>query len=113
MSSRIHAWAADAAKAPLKPFEYDPGPLGAEQVEIAVEHCGVCHSDLSMLDNEWGNGTYPLVPGHEAALGGYLHGVGEPYELVQIFVRAASLFEHLHAFEQLGVAHPAWRALPT
>ena len=74
MNAKIRAWAADAAKAPLKPFEYDPGPLGAEQVEIAVEHCGVCHSDLSMLDNEWGNSTYPLVPGHEivgtvAALG--------------------------------------------
>ena len=55
MSSRIHAWAADKAKAPLKSFEYDPGPLGPEQVEIAVEHCGVCHSDLSMLDNEWGS----------------------------------------------------------
>jgi uncharacterized zinc-type alcohol dehydrogenase-like protein len=74
MSSRIHAWAADAAKGPLKPFEYEPGPLGAEQVEIAIEHCGVCHSDLSMLDNEWGGSAYPLVPGHEivgtvAALG--------------------------------------------
>jgi uncharacterized zinc-type alcohol dehydrogenase-like protein len=74
MTTKIHAWAADKARAPLKPFEYDPGPLGAEQVEIAVEHCGVCHSDLSMLDNEWGSSTYPLVPGHEivgtvAALG--------------------------------------------
>jgi hypothetical protein len=38
----------------------------AEDVEIAVEHCGVCHSDLSVLDNEWGITTYPLVPGHEA-----------------------------------------------
>ena len=66
MSTRVHAWAADKAKAALKPFEYDPGPLGAEQVEIAVEHCGVCHSDVSMLDNEWGNAQYPFVGGHEA-----------------------------------------------
>jgi len=37
----------------LRPFEYNPGPLGAGQVEIDVEHCGICHSDLSMLNNEW------------------------------------------------------------
>ena len=63
--STIHAWAAHAAGARLEPFEYDPGPLGDEQVEIAVEHCGICHSDLSMLDNEWGMTVYPFVPGHE------------------------------------------------
>jgi len=61
----IKAWAAKEAGGRLEPFEYDPGPLGAEDVEIAVEHCGICHSDLSMLDNEWGMTTYPFVPGHE------------------------------------------------
>lgn len=62
----IKAWAAPSAGAALEPFEYDPGPLGDEEVEIAIEHCGVCHSDLSMLDNEWGMTAYPFVPGHEA-----------------------------------------------
>ncbi|MGH8458770.1 MAG: NAD(P)-dependent alcohol dehydrogenase, partial [Nevskiales bacterium] len=65
MPSLIHAYAATAVGAPLKSFEYDAGPLPPEQVEIAVEHCGICHSDLSMLDNEWRNTRYPLVPGHE------------------------------------------------
>lgn len=64
--SKIKAWAAPAAGAPLQAFEYDPGPLGPEDVEIAVEHCGICHSDLSLLDNEWGFTQYPFVPGHEA-----------------------------------------------
>ncbi|MFC5513514.1 NAD(P)-dependent alcohol dehydrogenase [Massilia jejuensis] len=63
---RIRAWAAQAPGAVLEAFEYDAGPLGAEDVEVQVEHCGVCHSDLSMLDNEWGITTYPFVPGHEA-----------------------------------------------
>ncbi len=63
--STIKALAATSAKAPLTPFEYEPGPLGDEQVEIAVSHCGICHSDLSMLDNEWGMSVYPLVAGHE------------------------------------------------
>jgi uncharacterized zinc-type alcohol dehydrogenase-like protein len=62
----IKAWAAMSAGGALEPFEYDPGPLGDEEVEIAVEHCGICHSDLSMLDNEWGLTAYPFVPGHEA-----------------------------------------------
>lgn len=49
----------------LQPFEFDPGELGAEQVEVAVEYCGICHSDVSMLENEWGMTKYPIVPGHE------------------------------------------------
>jgi alcohol/geraniol dehydrogenase (NADP+) len=61
----ITAYAAPAAGAALEPFVYDPGPPGDEDVEIRVEHCGICHSDLSMLDNEWGRSGYPLVPGHE------------------------------------------------
>jgi len=78
--SMIRAWAAPAAGAPLQAFEYDPGPLGGEDVEIAVEHCGVCHSDLSLLDNEWGMTQYPFVPGHEAigrvvAMGPHAKGV--------------------------------------
>jgi len=64
--SQIHALAAKEAKAPLQPFSFDPGPLGDEQVEIAVAYCGICHSDLSMRNNEWGMTQYPFVPGHEA-----------------------------------------------
>ncbi len=65
-NTTIKAYAALEKGAPLKPFEYDAGPLGPEQVEIAVTHCGICHSDLSMIDGEWGMTKYPLVPGHEA-----------------------------------------------
>ena len=63
--STFHAYAATESKGALKPLEYDPGPLHPEHVEIKIEHCGICHSDLSMLDNEWGRTKYPLVPGHE------------------------------------------------
>jgi alcohol/geraniol dehydrogenase (NADP+) len=62
----VKAWAANAAKEKLESYEYDPGPLGPEEVDIKVEYCGICHSDLSMLDNEWGITTFPFVPGHEA-----------------------------------------------
>lgn len=59
------AYAASRPKGPLEPFSFDPGPLRPEEVEIQVTHCGLCHSDLSMLDNEWGMSKYPFVPGHE------------------------------------------------
>lgn len=61
----INAYAASKAGGELKPFEYDPGPMGYHDVEIEIEHCGICHSDLSMLDNEWEIAEFPLVPGHE------------------------------------------------
>jgi len=64
--SEIHALAARQAGGRLEPFSYDPGPLGDEQVEIEVLYCGICHSDVAMLNNEWGMSQYPLVPGHEA-----------------------------------------------
>lgn len=53
--------------AALEPYEFDPGPLQDEQVEIAVDYCGICHSDLSMIENDWGMTKYPLVPGHEVS----------------------------------------------
>ena len=65
MSTPVRALAALGKGQTLQPFEYTPGPLGDEQIEIAVESCGICPSDLSMLDNEWGISQYPFVPGHE------------------------------------------------
>ncbi len=63
----IKAYAAMEEKQTLRSFEYDPGELGDYQVEIEVAYCGICHSDISMIDNEWALSTYPLVPGHEVA----------------------------------------------
>jgi alcohol/geraniol dehydrogenase (NADP+) len=61
----VHAYAAKAAKAKLEPFDYEPGPLAAEDVEVRVTHCGICHSDVAVIDNDFGFSSYPLVPGHE------------------------------------------------
>lgn len=63
----VHAYAVKDAKSPLEPFEYELGPIGPNDVDIAVESCGICHSDLSMLENEWGMTKYPFVPGHEVS----------------------------------------------
>lgn len=61
----VNAFAATKPGAPLEPFTYSLGKLGDHEVDIAVESCGICHSDLSMLNNEWGMTQYPFVPGHE------------------------------------------------
>jgi FAD dependent oxidoreductase/Alcohol dehydrogenase GroES-like domain len=64
--TQIHALAASRPHGRLEKFSYDPGPLGDEQVEIEVQYCGLCHSDLSMLNNDWQITQFPFVPGHEA-----------------------------------------------
>lgn len=65
--STIKAYAAKSAGAPLEPFEFSPKPLGDEEVEVSVDYCGICHSDLSMIHNHWGMTQFPLVPGHEVS----------------------------------------------
>lgn len=71
----IKAYAVMEAGGKLEPFEYDPGPLSDHDVEIDVDYCGICHSDLSMINNEWGVTQYPFVPGHEVA--GRISAVGK------------------------------------
>lgn len=61
----IKALAAKDPTSALTPFEYNPGALKSDQIDIKVEYCGICHSDLSMKQNEWGMTAYPFVPGHE------------------------------------------------
>lgn len=78
----VRAYAATEPGGELKPFEYDPGVLDREEVEIDVEYCGICHSDLSMLDNEWGITTYPFVPGHEVV--GTIAAVGEGVKTLNV-----------------------------
>jgi uncharacterized zinc-type alcohol dehydrogenase-like protein len=71
----VHAYAAAEANGSLKPFEYELGSIGSEDVDIDVESCGICHSDLSMLENAWGMTQFPFVPGHEVI--GTISAVGD------------------------------------
>ena len=63
--SEIHGLAVHAAGAQLLPYKFDPGELQANEVEIKISHCGVCHSDVHLIDNDWGFSKYPFIPGHE------------------------------------------------
>ena len=59
------AYAAFAADAPLAPFSFERRDVGPHDIAIDIKFCGVCHSDLHQVRNEWGGSKYPLVPGHE------------------------------------------------
>ena len=61
----INSYAAQSQGAKLTPHAFDPGRLGNNEVEVAVTHCGICHSDVHLIDNDWGFSSYPLIPGHE------------------------------------------------
>ncbi len=62
---KIRALTAPSARSGLSFSEMDVNPDGEHDVVIRVTHCGICHSDIHMIDNDWGMSNYPLVPGHE------------------------------------------------
>lgn len=63
--TEIRGWAAHGPKQKLELYSYNAGALGSEEVEIAVEYCGLCYSDLSIINNDWAMTQYPVIPGHE------------------------------------------------
>ena len=63
--SEIQGLAVHAAGAHLLRFKYDAGELKEDEVEVKISHCGVCRSDVHLIDNDWGSSKYPFIPGHE------------------------------------------------
>lgn len=61
----VKSYAAQSAEKPLAPYALDRREPGADDVEIEILYCGVCHSDIHTARNEWGGTSYPVVPGHE------------------------------------------------
>jgi uncharacterized zinc-type alcohol dehydrogenase-like protein len=58
-------YAASSATSPLAPLKFQRRDTGAQDVQIEIQYCGVCHSDLHTVRNEWGGAVYPCIPGHE------------------------------------------------
>lgn len=85
---KVHALAAYAPGEALRPFEYEASPPEGHDCLIRVQACGLCHSDIHVLDNDWGGPTYPLVPGHEA---------------IGIVADAGPLVTHLGVGDRVGV----------
>lgn len=63
--TKVLAYGVASATSPLKPMTIERRALGAKDVKIAIDYCGVCHSDIHFAHNDWGFSQYPLVPGHE------------------------------------------------
>lgn len=81
-SNTINAYAILEQGGKLEKYSYDVGELAAQEVEIEVYYCGVCHSDVSMMENEWGMSEYPIVPGHEVI--GKISAVGSAVESLEV-----------------------------
>src|ERR1700754_1163603 len=67
MSSKItvHGYAAQSAKSPLAPFQFERRTPREHDVLIEIAYCGICHSDIHQARDEWGGSNFPMVPGHE------------------------------------------------
>jgi alcohol dehydrogenase (NADP+) len=58
-------YAAQSKTSPLGPFHFDRREPGPKDVVVAIDFCGICHSDIHQVRDEWGGSIYPMVPGHE------------------------------------------------
>ncbi|MCX4780648.1 NAD(P)-dependent alcohol dehydrogenase [Streptomyces sp. NBC_01264] len=65
--TQVAAYAAPAPKAPLERITVPRRPVGAHDVLIDIKFAGICHSDIHQVTDGWGEGIYPMVPGHEIA----------------------------------------------
>jgi alcohol/geraniol dehydrogenase (NADP+) len=84
----IQGLAVHAAGAELLPLKYDPGNLRPQDIEVRITHCGVCHSDVHLIDNDWGVSQYPFIPGHE---------------IVGTVRQAGAAVTHLKAGDRVGI----------
>lgn len=65
MTTNVLGYASTSAKAPLVPYSFVRRDARADEVVIEILYCGICHTDLHYVQNDWGRSIYPLVPGHE------------------------------------------------
>ncbi|KAK4356331.1 hypothetical protein RND71_025302 [Anisodus tanguticus] len=79
---KAFGWAARDTSGVLSPFNFSRRVTGEKDVQFKVMYCGICHSDLHQLKNEWGNSKYPIVPGHEVV--GVVTEVGSKVEKFEV-----------------------------
>src|SRR5436190_5932269 len=61
----VKAYATHNPKSLLVPFSFSRRDVGEHDVQVEILYCGVCHSDIHQVRDEWGGSIYPMVPGHE------------------------------------------------
>ncbi|MCQ8189103.1 NAD(P)-dependent alcohol dehydrogenase [Streptomyces rugosispiralis] len=80
----VRAYAVERAGGPVRPLDYEPEPLGPLEVDVAVTHCGVCQTDVGLVDDVYGLSRFPLVAGHEAV--GVVEAVGSAVDGTRLAV---------------------------
>lgn len=63
--TQANAYAAQTKTSPLAPFNFERREVGSNDIQIEILYCGICHSDIHQVRDEWGGSIYPMVPGHE------------------------------------------------
>ncbi len=63
--TKSFAYAAQNSHSRLTPFPFERRDIGANDILLDIQFCGICHSDIHQVRNEWGGSIYPMVPGHE------------------------------------------------
>jgi uncharacterized zinc-type alcohol dehydrogenase-like protein len=63
--SEVRGYAVQSPTSPLAPFTFSRREPGERDVQIEITYCGVCHSDIHQVRDDWGGSIYPMVPGHE------------------------------------------------
>ncbi|MGA8084333.1 MAG: NAD(P)-dependent alcohol dehydrogenase, partial [Candidatus Nitrosopolaris sp.] len=84
---QVSGYAAQQAKAPLAPYAFERREPREHDIVIDIQYCGICHTDIHQVRNEWGASTFPMIPGHEIA--GIVTGVGSKATRYQIGDRVA------------------------
>lgn len=108
-------FATHGPEAKFEPFAFTRRPLGANDILIDIQYCGICHSDIHQAKSEWGPAIYPMVPGHEIV--GRVSQVGSRVTKFKVggiagvgcFVDSCRECENCRAdFEQSCKVHCAW-----
>ncbi|MER6087603.1 NAD(P)-dependent alcohol dehydrogenase [Streptomyces bluensis] len=80
----VRAYTVEQARGPVRVREFEPAPLGPYEVDVAVTHCGVCHTDVAMIDDLHGISRFPVVAGHEAV--GVVEALGSAVDRTRLAV---------------------------
>ena len=96
-------YAAMIAKAALQSFSFERREVGPHDVLITITHCGICHSDIHQVRDEWGGSIFPMVPGHEIV--GTVTQVGSTVKTIKVGELPASAASSIPA----GPARPVER----
>ena len=86
---KIEAYAAFSPKETLRSFSYLAPPLDPHEILLKISHCGLCHSDIHLIDDNWKRSRYPLVPGHE---------------IVGFIAKKGDAVENFHIGQRVGVS---------